>query len=328
MAERIKGDFNMANIIDGKAFAATIRLQVKEDADRLIEQSKVEPCLAVVLVGENPASKVYVGAKTKMAAECNIKTKDYKLDDTTDQDTLLKLIKMLNEDPDTHGILVQLPLPKQIDERSVIDAIAVEKDVDGFHAINAGRLSIGGDMLNKAFIPCTPLGSLLLLKDNVDDLTGKNAVVVGRSNIVGKPMSQLLIEESCTVTVVHSKTKNVEAICSQADVVVVAAGRPEMVNGDWLKEGAVVIDVGINRVPVTKEDGSEGSKIVGDVDFESASSKASKITPVPGGVGPMTIACLLRNTVTSAYRHAGLGDPRGTVDSESHDQFKDKYINH
>ena len=328
MAERIKGDFNMSNIIDGKAFAATIRLQVKEDADRLIEQSKVEPCLAVVLVGENPASKVYVGAKTKMAAECNIKTKDYKLDDTTDQDTLLKLIKMLNEDPDTHGILVQLPLPKQIDERSVIDAIAVEKDVDGFHAINAGRLSIGGDMLNKAFIPCTPLGSLLLLKDNVEDLTGKNAVVVGRSNIVGKPMSQLLIEESCTVTVVHSKTKNVEAICSQADVVVVAAGRPEMVNGEWLKEGAVVIDVGINRIPVTKEDGSEGSKIVGDVDFESASEKASKITPVPGGVGPMTIACLLRNTVTSAYRHAGLGDPRGTVDSESHDQYKDNYINH
>ena len=318
----------MATNIDGKAFAAKIRSQVKEDADNLIAQKQVDPCLAVVLVGENPASKVYVGAKTKMAAECNIKTKDYKLDEDTDQETLLKLIKMLNEDTDIHGILVQLPLPKQIDERSVIDAITVEKDVDGFHAINAGRLSIGGDMLKKAFIPCTPLGSLLLLKDNVDDLSGKNAVVVGRSNIVGKPMSQLLIEESCTVTVVHSKTKNVEEICSQADVVVVAAGRPEMVNGDWLKEGAVVIDVGINRVPVTKEDGSEGSKIVGDVDFESASSKASKITPVPGGVGPMTIACLLRNTVTSAYRHAGLGDPRGTVDSESQDQYKEKYINH
>ena len=318
----------MATIIDGKAFAAKIRSQVKEDADKLIANKQVDPCLAVVLVGENPASKVYVGAKTKMAAECNIKTKDYKLDEDTDQETLLKLIKMLNEDTDIHGILVQLPLPKQIDERSVIDAIAVEKDVDGFHAINAGRLSIGGDMLKKAFIPCTPLGSLLLLKDNVDDLSGKNAVVVGRSNIVGKPMSQLLIEESCTVTVVHSKTKNVEAICSQADIVVVAAGRPEMVNGDWLKEGAVVIDVGINRVPVTKEDGSEGSKIVGDVDYESASSKASKITPVPGGVGPMTIACLLRNTVTSAYRHAGLDDPRGTVDSESQDQYKKKYINH
>ena len=317
----------MATIIDGKTFAAKIRSQVKEDADKLIADKKVDPCLAVVLVGENPASKVYVGAKTKMAAECNIKTKDYKLEDDTDQETLLKLIKMLNEDTEIHGILVQLPLPKQIDERSVIDAITVEKDVDGFHAINAGRLSIGGDLLSKAFIPCTPLGSLLLLKDHVEDLRGKNAVVVGRSNIVGKPMAQLLIEESCTVTVVHSKTKEVESLCSQADIVVVAAGRPEMVNGDWLKDGAVVIDVGINRVPFTKEDGSEGSKIVGDVDFESASTKASKITPVPGGVGPMTIACLLRNTVTSAYRHSGLNDPRGTVDSKSQDQYKEKFIN-
>ena len=317
----------MATIIDGKAFAAKIRSQVKEDADKLIADKKVDPCLAVVLVGENPASKVYVGAKTKMAAECNIKTKDYKLEDDTDQETLLKLIKMLNEDTEIHGILVQLPLPKQIDERSVIDAIAVEKDVDGFHAINAGRLSIGGDLLSKAFIPCTPLGSLLLLKEHVEDLRGKNAVVVGRSNIVGKPMAQLLIEESCTVTVVHSKTKEVESLCSQADIVVVAAGRPEMVNGEWLKDGAVVIDVGINRVPFTKEDGSEGSKIVGDVDFESASTKASKITPVPGGVGPMTIACLLRNTVTSAYRHSGLNDPRGTVDSKSQDQYKEKFIN-
>ena len=317
----------MATNIDGKAFAAKIRSQVKEDADKLIADKKVDPCLAVVLVGENPASKVYVGAKTKMAAECNIKTKDYKLEDDTDQETLLKLIKMLNEDTEIHGILVQLPLPKQIDERSVIDAIAVEKDVDGFHAINAGRLSIGGDLLSKAFIPCTPLGSLLLLKDHVEDLRGKNAVVVGRSNIVGKPMAQLLIEESCTVTVVHSKTKEVESLCSQADIVVVAAGRPEMVNGEWLKDGAVVIDVGINRVPFTKEDGSQGSKIVGDVDFESASTKASKITPVPGGVGPMTIACLLRNTVTSAYRHSGLNDPRGTVDSKSQDQYKEKFIN-
>ncbi len=302
----------MANIIDGKAFAAKIRSQVKEDADNLIAQNKVQPCLAVVLVGENPASKVYVGAKTKMAAECNIKTKDYKLDETTDQDTLLKLIDDLNSDNTVHGILVQLPLPKQIDERKVIDAINVEKDVDGFHAINAGRLSIGGDMLKKAFIPCTPLGSLLLLKDQVNDLKGKNAVVVGRSNIVGKPMSQLLIEESCTVTIVHSKTKEIESVCSKADIVVVAAGRPEMVDSKWLKEGSVVIDVGINRIPITKDDGSEGSKIVGDVDFTSASKVASKITPVPGGVGPMTIACLLRNTVTSAYRHSGLDDPRST----------------
>ena len=300
----------MADIIDGKAFAAKIRAEVKEDSDKLISQKQVDPCLAVVLVGENPASKVYVGQKSKMAKECNIKTKDYKLEESTDQETLLKLIEDLNNDSTVHGILVQLPLPKQIDERKVIDTIVVEKDVDGFHAINAGRLSIGGDMLKRAFIPCTPLGSLLLLKDQVDDLKGKNAVVVGRSNIVGKPMSQLLIEESCTVTIVHSKTKDIETVCAQADVVVVAVGRPEMVDAKWLKEGAVVIDVGINRIPVTKEDGSEGSKIVGDVDFVSASEKASKITPVPGGVGPMTIACLLRNTVTSAYRHAGLKDPR------------------
>ena len=300
----------MADIIDGKAFAAKIRAEVKEDSDKLISQKQVDPCLAVVLVGENPASKVYVGQKTKMAAECNIKTKDYKLDASTDQETLLKLINDLNNDGSVHGILVQLPLPKQIDERKVIDAIVVEKDVDGFHAINAGRLSIGGDMLKKAFIPCTPLGSLLLLKDQIEDLKGKSAVVIGRSNIVGKPMSQLLIEESCTVTVVHSKTKEIEKVCSQADVIVAAIGRAEMIDSKWLKDGAVVIDVGINRITITKEDGSEGSKIVGDVDFESASTKASKITPVPGGVGPMTIACLLRNTVTSAYRHAGLEDPR------------------
>ncbi len=300
----------MADIIDGKAFAAKIRAEVKEDSDKLISQKQVDPCLAVVLVGENPASKVYVGQKTKMAAECNIKTKDYKLDANTDQETLLKLIDELNNDDFVHGILVQLPLPKQIDERKVIDAIVVEKDVDGFHAINAGRLSIGGEMLKKAFIPCTPLGSLLLLKDHVEDLKGKSAVVIGRSNIVGKPMSQLLIEESCTVTVVHSKTKEIEKVCSQADIIVAAIGRAEMIDSEWLKDGAVVIDVGINRIAITKEDGSEGSKIVGDVDFESASTKASKITPVPGGVGPMTIACLLRNTVTSAYRHTGLEDPR------------------
>ena len=300
----------MADIIDGKAFAAKIRAEVKEDSDKLISQKQVDPCLAVVLVGENPASKVYVGQKTKMAAECNIKTKDYKLDANTDQETLLKLIDDLNNDESVHGILVQLPLPKQIDERKVIDAIVVEKDVDGFHAINAGRLSIGGDMLKKAFIPCTPLGSLLLLKDQIEDLKGKSVVVIGRSNIVGKPMSQLLIEESCTVTVVHSKTKEIEKVCSQADIIVAAIGRAEMIDSKWLKDGAVVIDVGINRIAITKEDGSEGSKIVGDVNFESASTKASKITPVPGGVGPMTIACLLRNTVTSAYRHSGLEDPR------------------
>ena len=300
----------MADIIDGKAFAAKIRAEVKEDSDKLIGLKQVEACLAVVLVGENPASKVYVGQKTKMAAECNIKTKDIKLDENTEQEKLLNIVKDLNNDPKVHGILVQLPLPKQIDERKVIDTITVEKDVDGFHAINAGRLSIGGDMLKKAFIPCTPLGSLLLIKDQVKDLSGKKAVVIGRSNIVGKPMSQLLIEESCTVTVVHSKTKNIDDVCAEADIIVAAVGRAKMINSNWLKEGAVVIDVGINRIQFKKEDGSEGSRIVGDVDYDSASTKASKITPVPGGVGPMTIACLLRNTVTSAYRHAGLDDPR------------------
>jgi methylenetetrahydrofolate dehydrogenase (NADP+)/methenyltetrahydrofolate cyclohydrolase len=249
-----------------------------------------------------------------MAAECNIITKDFKMEDTTDQATLLKVIDELNNDPHVHGILVQLPLPKQIDERAVIDAIDVKKDVDGFHAINAGRLSIGGEMLKQAFIPCTPLGSLLLLKDTLPNLSGLNAVVIGRSNIVGKPMSQLLIEESCTVTVVHSRTKNIEALCAQADIIVAAVGRPEMIKSDWIKKDAVIIDVGINRIPTIKPDGSEGTKLVGDVDYQDVFEKSSAITPVPGGVGPMTIACLLRNTVTSAYRHSGQADPRGAVD--------------
>ena len=305
----------MTKIIDGKEFAQKIRNQVKEDSDNLFKNKEVQPCLAVVLVGENPASKVYVGAKTKMAAECNIKTKDFKMEDTTDQATLLKVIEELNNDSGVHGILVQLPLPKQIDERAVIDAIDVKKDVDGFHAINAGRLSIGGEMLKQAFIPCTPLGSLLLLKDTVPNLSGMNAVVIGRSNIGGKPMSQLLIEESCTVTIVHSRTKDIEAICSKADIIVAAVGRPEMIKSNWIKDDAVIIDVGINRIPSKKPDGSEGTKLVGDVNYNDVFEKSSAITPVPGGVGPMTIACLLRNTVTSAYRHAGLGDPRGTVDS-------------
>ena len=304
----------MTKIIDGKEFAQKIRNQVKEDSDRLLQNHKVQPCLAVVLVGENPASKVYVGAKTKMAAECNIITKDFKMEDTTDQAALLKVIDELNNDPHVHGILVQLPLPKQIDERAVIDAIDVKKDVDGFHAINAGRLSIGGEMLKQAFIPCTPLGSLLLLKDTLPNLSGLNAVVIGRSNIVGKPMSQLLIEESCTVTVVHSRTKNIEALCAQADIIVAGVGRPEMIKSDWIKKDAVIIDVGINRIPTIKPDGSEGTKLVGDVDYQDVFEKSSAITPVPGGVGPMTIACLLRNTVTSAYRHSGQADPRGAVD--------------
>ena len=303
----------MTKIIDGKEFAQKIRNQVKEDSDNLFKNKEVQPCLAVVLVGENPASKVYVGAKTKMAAECNIKTKDFKMEDTTDQASLLKVIEELNNDSGVHGILVQLPLPKQIDERAVIDAIDVKKDVDGFHAINAGRLSIGGEMLKQAFIPCTPLGSLLLLKDTVPNLSGMNAVVIGRSNIVGKPMSQLLIEESCTVTIVHSRTKDIEAICSKADIIVAAVGRPEMIKSNWIKDDAVIIDVGINRIPSKKPDGSEGTKLVGDVDYNDVFEKSSAITPVPGGVGPMTIACLLRNTVTSAYRHSGLDDPRGTV---------------
>ena len=312
-----------AKIISGREVAENILTDLKKRVDMLKEKS-ITPKLVVVLVGDMKASASYVAQKEKFAVKAGIHSEVLRFNSKVSESNILDQIDKINMDNNIHGVIVQLPLPDHISVTKVLNRIDPKKDVDGFTPTNVGKLFLGEETL----VSCTPKGIMSILESTGTDLSGKNVTVIGRSNIVGKPMSQLLIEESCTVTVVHSKTKNVEAICSQADVVVVAAGRPEMVNGDWLKEGAVVIDVGINRVPVTKEDGSEGSKIVGDVDFESASSKASKITPVPGGVGPMTIACLLRNTVTSAYRHAGLGDPRGTVDSESQDQYKEKYINH
>ena len=274
----------MADLIDGKAFAAKIRAEVKEDSDKLISQKKVDPCLAVVLVGENPASKVYVGQKTKMAAECNIKTKDFKLEANTDQETLLKLIDELNNDSSVHGILVQLPLPKHIDKQKIIEAIHPSKDVDGFHPMNVGNLSSGYE----SSVPCTPLGCYLLIKKIEPNLSGKKAVVVGRSNLNGKPMTQLLLKENCTVTITHSKTKDLKAECLEADIIIAAVGIPELVKGDWVKKDSIVIDVGINKTD---------KGIVGDVAFDEVSKNAKALTPVPGGVGPMTIACLLKNTV-------------------------------
>ena len=282
----------MAEKIDGKAFAQDLRDRVGKAVAQLTKDYDLIPGLAVVLVGEDPASQVYVRNKGKQTLEAGMHSFEHKLPVTTSETELLELISTLNADPDVHGILVQLPLPKQIDSHAVINAIDPNKDVDGFHLINVGRLSTGAAGL----VPCTPLGCLMLLKDVFGDLSGKNAVVVGRSNIVGKPMAALLLAESCTVTVAHSRTQNLEAVCREADILVAAVGRPEMVSGEWIKPGAVVIDVGINRV-----DGEAGkTRLVGDVDYSSAEKVASAITPVPGGVGPMTIACLLRNTVQAA----------------------------
>ena len=250
------------------------------------------PGLAVVLVGEDPASQVYVRNKGKQTLEAGMKSFEHKLPNTTSETELLGLIDQLNADPDVHGILVQLPLPDQIDSHAVINSINPDKDVDGFHLINVGRLSTGASGL----VPCTPLGCLMLLKDELGDLSGKNAVVVGRSNIVGKPMAALLLAESCTVTIAHSRTQDLAEVCREADILVAAVGRPEMIPGDWVKPGATVIDVGINRI-----EGEEGkTRLVGDVEYASCEAVAGAITPVPGGVGPMTIACLLRNTVQAA----------------------------
>lgn len=285
-------------LIDGKAFAATLRAQIAADVAALKASHGVQPGLAVVLVGEDPASQIYVRNKAKQTVECGMKSVEHKLAAETPEADLLALIDTLNADPTIHGILVQLPVPKQINADKIIAAIRPDKDVDGFHPMNAGLLATGG----KALVPCTPLGCSLLLKDRLGDLSGKHAVVIGRSNIVGKPMAQLLLQESCTVTIAHSRTKDLPAVCREADIVVAAVGRPEMVKGDWLKPGAVVIDVGINRVSLP--DGT--SKVVGDVDFASAATVAGAITPVPGGVGPMTIACLLKNTLTACQRSVGL----------------------
>lgn len=281
-------------IIDGKAFASQLRLTIKGEVEKLKEKSGFIPGLAVVLVGEDPASHVYVRNKGQQTKEAGMNSFEYRLAQTTSQEEVLSLVRKLNNDRNVHGILVQLPLPKQIDPQAILDAIDPVKDVDGFHIVNAGRLMTGG----KALIPCTPLGCLLLLKDRLGDLSGKRALVLGRSNIVGKPMAQLLLNENCTVTIAHSQTKDLAQECLRADILVAAIGRPLFVKGEWIKEGATVIDVGINRIP--SENGK--SKIVGDVDFAAAYPRAAGITPVPGGIGPMTIAVLLRNTLEAAKR--------------------------
>ena len=291
-----------AQIIDGKAFAATVRAKVAHHVTRLKSQG-LTPGLAVVLVGEDPASQVYVRSKGKMTVEVGMASFEHKLDADTSESDLLALIDKLNKDNTVHGILVQLPLPAHLNSDLVINSIDPAKDVDGFHISNVGLLGTG----QKAMVPCTPLGSLMMLRDHLGSLSGMDAVVIGRSNIVGKPMAHLLLGDSCTVTICHSKTKDLPATVRRADIVVAAVGRPQMVQGDWIKPGATVIDVGINRVD--KPDG--GTRLVGDVDFDSAVQVAGAITPVPGGVGPMTIACLLANTITACCRANGLPEPEG-----------------
>ncbi len=288
-----------ATIIDGKAFAEALRGRVAEAANSFAVETGRAPGLAVVLVGEDAASAVYVRSKAKATREAGMLSVEHRLEVNTSQAELVGIVQALNADPMIDGILVQLPLPPHIDDKAVIDAIDPQKDVDGFHILNAGKLAVGED----ALVPCTPFGCLLLLKDLLGDLSGKDAVVIGRSNIVGKPMAQLLLAESCTVTIAHSRTHDLASVIHRADIVVAAVGRPEMVKGDWLKPGAVVIDVGINRIPADDEG---KTRLVGDVDFAGAMSHVSAITPVPGGVGPMTIACLLRNTVVAARARMGL----------------------
>ena len=286
-----------SKVIDGKAFSNGLVERVAASAAGLAGQIGRAPALAVVLVGEDPASAVYVRNKIERTIAAGMRSIEKRLDASTSQEELLAIIDQLNRDDDIDGILVQLPLPPQIDEAAVINAVSPDKDVDGFHVVNAGRLATGQD----ALVPCTPYGCLLLLQDHLGDLSGLNAVVVGRSNIVGKPMAQLLLQQSCTVTIAHSRTRNLQDVCASADILVAAVGRPEMITGDFIKPGATVIDVGINRVPAP-ERGDGKFRLTGDVDFASAAAVASAITPVPGGVGPMTIACLLRNTLVAAAR--------------------------
>jgi methylenetetrahydrofolate dehydrogenase (NADP+)/methenyltetrahydrofolate cyclohydrolase len=284
----------VSSIIDGKSFAEKLRGQVAAKVATIAERDGIVPGLAVVLVGEDPASQVYVRNKGRQTVEVGMQSFEHKLPDTTSQQALMDLIDKLNGDDAVHGILVQLPLPAQIDEKAVINRINPDKDVDGFHLTNVGRLSIG----DNGIVPCTPLGCLMMLKDALGDLSGKHAVVVGRSNIVGKPIANLLLQENCTVVITHSRTTNLKEECQRADILVAAVGRPEMVQGDWIKPGATVIDVGINRIDA----GDGKTRLVGDVEFSSAEAVAGKITPVPGGVGPMTIACLLHNTLQQACR--------------------------
>ncbi|MCE8555702.1 bifunctional methylenetetrahydrofolate dehydrogenase/methenyltetrahydrofolate cyclohydrolase FolD [Ruegeria pomeroyi] len=291
-----------ATVIDGKAFAARIRGQVAEHVAELKAGHGITPGLAVVLVGEDPASRVYVRSKGKQTVEVGMNSYEHKLDADTSEADLLALIDRLNGDPDVHGILVQLPLPGHLDEDPVINAIDPAKDVDGFHISNVGLLGTG----QKSMVPCTPLGCLMMLRDHHGSLSGMDAVVIGRSNIVGKPMAQLLLGDSCTVTIAHSRTKDLAEVVRRADIVVAAVGRPEMVPGDWIKPGATVIDVGINRI---ERDGK--TRLVGDVHYDSCAEVAGAITPVPGGVGPMTIACLLANTLTACTRANKLTEPKG-----------------
>ncbi|SDY36500.1 bifunctional methylenetetrahydrofolate dehydrogenase/methenyltetrahydrofolate cyclohydrolase FolD [Citreimonas salinaria] len=292
-----------AKVIDGKAHAARIRAAVADNVARLREANGVTPGLAVVLVGEDPASQVYVRSKGRMTVEAGMQSFEHKLDVGVAEAELLALVERLNADPAVHGILVQLPLPDHMDSAKVIRTIDPAKDVDGFHISNVGLLGTG----QKAMVPCTPLGCLLMLRETLGDLSGLEAVVIGRSNIVGKPMAHLLLGESCTVTVAHSRTRDLPGVVRRADIVVAAVGRPEMVKGDWIKPGATVIDVGINRVDA----GDGKTRLVGDVDYEGCSAIAGAITPVPGGVGPMTIACLLANTLTACCRANGLPEPEG-----------------
>jgi methylenetetrahydrofolate dehydrogenase (NADP+) / methenyltetrahydrofolate cyclohydrolase len=293
-----------ATLVDGKAFSAALVERVAAAAKRLEMAHGIKPGLAVVIVGEDPASQLYVRNKGETTLRAGLRSDTHWLPATTGQEELLDLIAQLNADGGIHGILVQLPLPAHIDSFAVLDAIDPDKDVDGFHVVNAGRLAVGLPGL----VPCTPLGCLMLLKDQLGDLAGLNAVIVGRSNIVGKPMAQLLLAESCTVTIAHSRTRDLPALCRTADILVAAVGRPEMIRGDWIKPGATVIDVGINRVPPKDpEKAAEGkTRVVGDVAFAEAAEVAARITPVPGGVGPMTIACLLANTYSAACRAAGV----------------------
>ncbi|AZO09664.1 bifunctional methylenetetrahydrofolate dehydrogenase/methenyltetrahydrofolate cyclohydrolase FolD [Mesorhizobium sp. M3A.F.Ca.ET.174.01.1.1] len=297
----------MAEVIDGKSVAEDVVNKVKALTSELSARGATKPGLAVVIVGEDPASQVYVASKSRTAKECGFHSLQHTLPAETTQAELLKIIDDLNADSTIHGILVQLPLPGHIDSGKVIQAIAPEKDVDGFHFINVGKLGTGE--LETAFVPCTPAGSMLLIERvRGKDLSGLNAVVVGRSNIVGKPMANLLLAANCTVTIAHSRTKDLPALARTADILVAAVGRPEMVKGDWVKPGATVIDVGINRVPAP-EKGEGKSRLVGDVAYAGAAEAAGAITPVPGGVGPMTIAMLMANTVASAYLAAGLKRP-------------------
>ena len=292
----------MTIIIDGKEISKKLREDLNKEIKDLKKKYNAVPGLAVVQVGNVAASSVYVKAKTKSAQEVGIEVIDHHLEESISEDELLNLIEKLNTQKNVNGILVQLPLPKHMNEQLILDSINPDKDADGFHPLNVGKLSIASHNDENLLIPCTPYGCLLMLKGLNIELAGKNAVVVGRSNIVGKPMAQLLIKESCTVTVAHSKTKDLPGICQNADIVVAAVGRPKMIKGEWIKKGAIVIDVGINRIEV-EIDGERKNKLVGDVDFKEAEKNALAITPVPGGVGPMTIACLLRNT-TIAFKNS------------------------